>query len=325
MKQIHQEQIGKAVSAVKEIEEIANFYFVGCGGSMAFMKPAAYIFDCEINIPASVYNSGEFNTRLPYGLGSNSVVITCSHSGTTPETVEATKLAREKGAITISLTNEEGSPLWEAAEYPIHYDWGPGTDASDLNKGLLFGLVFHLLNNVAPNEKYNKGIKALDSLDSVIQKTKDSFSARVKDWGKSLKREELIYTMGSGASEGECYSFSICLLMEMQWIHSSYIHSGEYFHGPFEVTDFDVPFILVKGLGRTRSLDERGYNFCTKFSDKVYLIDAEEFDMEGIDQEVQEYYTPLLVGSVLRILADSLAYERGHSLSARRYMWQMEY
>lgn len=131
--------------------------------------------------------------------------------------------------------------------------------------------------------------------------------------------------MGSGASEGECYSFSICFLMEMQWVHSSYIHSGEYFHGPFEVTDFDVPFIIVKGLGRTRSLDERAYNFCTKYSEKIYLIDAEEFDMAGIDPEVQEYYTPLLVGSVLRILADALAYERGHSLSARRYMWQMEY
>ena len=80
----------------------------------------------------------------------------------------------------------------------------------------------------------------------------------------------------------------------MQWIHSNCIHSGEYFHGPFEVTDFDVPFVLVKGIGATRELDERAYNFCSKFSQKLAVIDEAEFDLTGIEPGVQEYVAPLL-------------------------------
>ena len=144
-------------------------------------------------------------------------------------------------------------------------------------------------------------------------------------WGKDYKRETVIYTMGSGANYGEMYSLAICLFMEMQWIHSNCIHSGEYFHGPFEVTDFDVPFVLVKGIGATRELDERAYNFCSKFSQKLAVIDEAEFDLTGIEPGVQEYVAPLLAGTVVREMIDSLAHERGHALSVRRYMWQMEY
>ena len=36
-------------------------------------------------------------------------------------------------------------------------------------------------------------------------------------------------------------------------------------------------------------------------------------------------YGLFLVGSVLRCMADAIAYERGHDLGVRRYMWKMEY
>ena len=90
----------------------------------------------------------------PKALNENSVVITCSHSGNTPETVKATEVAREKGAVTIALSHLVDSPLWKAAEYPIFYDWGKESDTSDLNKAVLYSLIFKILNTVNPDEKY---------------------------------------------------------------------------------------------------------------------------------------------------------------------------
>lgn len=325
MKQDHIQQIERAVEAVAGKKSINHFYFVACGGSQAFMMPAQYLFDKEVEIPAGVYTSNEFIHRAPKALGVDSVVITCSHSGNTPETVKATEVARKKGATTITLSNIVDSPLWKAAEYPIHYDWGQGTDASDLNKGVLYYLIFSILNVVKPDEKYKKGVESVAGLNDAIEKVKAQYADILKEWGEKYKREEIIYTMGSGANYGEAYSFAICLLMEMQWIHSNAIHSGEYFHGPFEVTDFDVPFIIINGLGATRPLDERAYNFCKKYSEKIMLVDEKEFDMSGIAEEVREYFAPLLAGAVLRSLADEFAYQRGHDLSVRRYMWRMEY
>ena len=82
---------------------------------------------------------------------------------------------------------------------------------------------------------------------------------------------------------------------------------------------------LLRVLEQLEKLDERAYNFCSKFSQKLAVIDEAEFDLTGIEPGVQEYVAPLLAGTVVREMIDSLAHERGHALSVRRYMWQMEY
>ena len=121
------------------------------------------------------------------------------------------------------------------------------------------------------------------------------------------------------------YSTALCWFMEMQWINSGVVHSGEYFHGPFEITDYDVPFLLVKSIGNTRYLDQRVEDFSIKFSDKVTIIDQKDFELEEVSPAIREYIAAILSGVVIRQLVEAIAFERGHSLAGRRYMWQMEY
>lgn len=320
----HAQQLKNAIDNVKATK-VKNFYFVACGGSMATLSPAQYIMDRETEIPSAIYSSNEFIHRSPKALDNGSVVILCSHSGNTPETVKAAEFAREKGALTIAFSNLVDSPLWSAAQFPIHYDWGKEAVASEHNNGMLYRLIFGILNTLNPCERYVRALESINNLQEVLTRNKTNTLEAAKEFGSRYKREELIYTMGSGACYGVAYSFAICLLMEMQWVNSSAIHSGEYFHGPFEITDYDVPFIIIKGLGETRPLDDRAHNFCQKFSKKIVLIDSETFDMEGIDKDVRSYFAPLVAGAVLRQYADALAEHRGHPLSVRRYMWKMEY
>ncbi|MCS7460581.1 SIS domain-containing protein [Paenibacillus doosanensis] len=325
MNQEHAHQLQVGIEAVKS-REISNFYFVACGGSLATLTPAQYILDREIEIPSAVYSSNEFILRAPKALGPTSVVISCSHSGTTPETVQATEFARSKGALTISLTHLADSPLWNAAEYKLHYDWGTDARAEDNNYGILYRLIFGILDALQPHEKYAGAIASVETgLHDAFERNKAMTLETAKAFGSQFKREPLIYTMASGINYSHAYSFAICLLQEMQWIHSSAIHAGEYFHGPFEITDYDVPFIIIKGIGETRPMDDRAHDFCRKYSDKIVLIDAETFDMEGISADVRNYFANLIAGVVLRQYAQYLSEFRGHPLSVRRYMWKMEY
>lgn len=321
----HNEQLNEAITAIKEKRDINHIYFVACGGSKALFGPAQYILDRELTIPSSIYSSNEFVHRQPKSFDEQSVVITCSHSGNTPETVRATELAREKGALTIALSNLKDSPLWEAAEYPIHYSHRQDEHPEENNNMILYSLVFGILNSLQPDERYERALNTIPKLPEIYEKNIKKYENAAKEFGRSMRREKLIYTMASGGCYDVAYSFSICLLMEMQWIHSSCIHSGEYFHGPFEVTDDDVPFIIIEGLDETRPLDERAYNFCKKFSQKITLIDAANFDMNEVDDDLLGYFAPLVVNAVLRPFADELAEQRGHMLSVRRYMWKMEY
>jgi len=113
--------------------------------------------------------------------------------------------------------------------------------------------------------------------------------------------------------------------MEMQWINSNCIHSGEYFHGPFEVTDYDIPFVITLGNGCTRHLDERALAFARKYSKRLFVIDENDFDLSAVDESLREYFAPIVETAVVRYMIDALAHDRGHDLSTRRYMWQMEY
>ncbi|MGX7164074.1 SIS domain-containing protein [Enterococcus massiliensis] len=324
MRKEHQNQIQRIIIGLKE-REIEQIYFVACGGSQALLMAGQYLFDKELSIPASVYTANEFIYDQPKRLNEKSMVISCSHSGTTPETINATKLARNMGAMTISLSNEEESPLWKAAEFPLHYDWGVEADVSDLNKGIFYGLLFSILNFFTKSDKWDSCLTALSNLNDLSTKAKEKYEVCAKNWGIASKRNKLIYTIGSGINFGEIYSTSACWFMEMQWIHSNAIHSGEYFHGPFEITDYDVPFILVKSIGKTRHLDQRVHDFIEKYTKSVLILDQKDFDLSTIDESAKEYIAAILSGIVIRQMVEELAFQRGHSLEVRRYMWQVNY
>ncbi|HIQ74521.1 MAG TPA: SIS domain-containing protein [Candidatus Cottocaccamicrobium excrementipullorum] len=325
MRKEHFDQISCAVEALKEKETVNAVYFVACGGSQAVLMAGQYIFDKETNVPSHVYTANEFVYDTPASLNEHSLVISCSHSGNTPETVEATRMAREKGAMTIALSNAEGSELWNAAEYPVHYDWGKEVSDSDKNKGILYGLLFSLLMVLQPKEKWDVCLKELEKLTELSLMAKEQYREQSLRWAKENKREKIIYTIGSGINYGEVYSTAMCWFMEMQWIHSGCIHSGDYFHGPFEVTDYDVPFLLVKSIGNTRFLDQRVENFSTKFSNKMLILDQQDLPLEGVAEEAKPYLAAILSGVVIREFVEAIAFERGHSLDVRRYMWQMKY
>lgn len=324
MKLEHQKQIQDIMDSIQK-RNVKNFFFVGCGGSKAALGPGDYFVDRELNIPTKVYTANEFIHLNPKTMDENSVVITRSHSGTTPETVAATKFAREKGAMTIAISMDMESPLCKEAEYIIHYNYKDGSDAIDGEIGTYWTFIFSLLNTLAPNEKYVRVLKELGNLQSLLDTNKKETFDKADTFGKVNKREKLIYTMASGVYFDQAYSFTSCLLMEMLWIHSNAIHSGEFFHGPFEITDFDVPFLMIMGEGASRPLDERALEFVQKFSNKVEVVDIKDLNYGGMSEDLKEYFGPAIAGAVLRQFADGLAEHTGHPLSVRRYMWKMEY
>ncbi|WP_026568231.1 SIS domain-containing protein [Bacillus sp. UNC41MFS5] len=319
------QQVQNVLDALKG-RTINHVYFVACGGSSAIMYPNKYIMDREaINLTSDVYSSNEFIHRNPRKLGENSLVVLCSMSGTTPETVKAATFAREKGALTVGFTNEPTSPLAQESEFVVKYEWGTDSIAFNTNLGLLYQLTAGVLNVVEGNDKFDKMINSLNNLQAVFEKAAQQYTSQAQQFGQQYKDEKVIYTMASGANYGIAYSYAICILMEMQWIHSNAVHSGEYFHGPFEIIDKDVPFIILLGLDETRPLDERALDFSKKYGEKLVVLDAKDLDLTGIDEELKGYIAPLVLNHVLRRYAEQLAEARNHPLSKRRYMWQVEY
>ncbi len=58
-------------------------------------------------------------------LGAQDVLVGVSASGRTPFVLGAVEAARERGALTLGIANNPGSPLLQAAEHPVLLDTGP--------------------------------------------------------------------------------------------------------------------------------------------------------------------------------------------------------
>lgn len=321
-------ELYQIISSIKEQQpEIKSVFFVGCGASKAELYPAKYFLEANAkNLRTSLYTANEFNYATPVSVDETSIVITCSLGGTTPETVTATSKAKELGAHVIAVTYEEGSAITKDANYVVYHGWAANYAAKMEKMTKVLGLAVEILNQFEGYEHYNKMQDGFSKIYDLIEKSVATVLPQAKAFADAYKGDEIIYVMSSGATHEVAYSFSICLLMEMQWINSGTFHDGEFFHGPFEIVDKDVPFLLLMNDGRTRDMDSRALDFLNRFDAKTTVVDAKDFGLGSeVAKEVVDYFNPVLISGVLRVYAEQLAIVRNHPLTKRRYMWKLEY
>ena len=307
--------------------KINKVYFVACGGSLAAFYPAKYFLEKESKTLARVgwYPANEFVHDIPSAIDSQSLVIICSHQGTTPETIQAGRVAKTAGAEVMVFTYVPDSEITTISPYVTTYSWGEQQIYSEKKeaKGLLFAM--ELLHHLENWQNYKAAKNAFKLYDQLVISAKNMCESAAEDFAKACKNEHVIYTTGCAASWGSACMESICILMEMQWINSSAIHSGEFFHGPLEITDKNVPFLLFMGDGPCRELDERLLDFLERYTEKIYKLDARTLGIGKIEESVREYFCPLLLNAVVDVYNHKLAETRQHPLSMRRYMWKVKY
>ncbi len=309
-----------------DFPDISEVFLVACGGSLVDLYSAKYFLAGESRkLRTDLITANEFVHSTPRVLGKRSVVIICSHSGKTPELVEGTRVAQNAGALTITLTNNVSSEIAKHATINIIYDWGEDSLVQDNPMAIALALCLEILHYTEEYAHYKDFHEALIDINDIVSSACQQVGDRVQLFAKTYEKENMFYILSSGASYGHAYGFAICSLMEMQWLNASSIHSGEFFHGPFEVTDKDTNFIVLVNEGRTRPLDIRVLSFLDNYAGKYEVVDARELGMGNLPKTVVDFFNPILFYSVLSEYRQALANIRNHPLETRRYMGKVKY
>ncbi len=307
--------------------EIKSLLFVGCGASMSELFPAKYFMDRNAKtLRSSIHTANEFNYSTPASCDETAIVVTCSLSGSTPETVAASKKAMDLGATVVSVTIDPNSKLAANSEYQIIHGFYANYAAKMEKMGNVLAFACEVLNTYEGYADYDAMQAGFTKIYDLIENAVQTLLPRAKAFADSYADVSPIYVLGSGAAQMSAYSFSMFLLMEMQWIPASSFNSGEFFHGPFELVDKDVPYLLLMSDGPTRPMDSRVLTFLQRFDAKVTVVDAKDYGLSSIiDKSVVEFFNPMLITGILRVYAEQLALVRNHPLTMRRYMWKLEY
>ena len=320
------ETIGR-IKTMLESRPFDSVYFVACGGSRATMNPGKYILERETDkVTVDIYTANEFVHTPPKRFTQNSVIVLNSYSGTTAETVEACRIAKEKGARTIAFSMFPDKAIGIADEVVFYEDEPSNPPPIFLTIfPAVYQVVFTILDVLEGTELTPVIQHAMEQLDDIYAKERAKRAEELRAFADKYYNEPIFYTTGAGMDYQMCYIMTVCILLEAQWIHSAAFHAGEFFHGPFEVVDENTPYFCVLGLDETRPLEERALEFLLRYSKKVFAIDARDFDMSAIDERVRKYVAPVILNRVMQMYGEALATRRAHPLQIRRYMGKVKY
>ena len=240
------------------------------------------------------------------------------------------------GEIMLRLTPPDYEKIRTATSFEARYG---GSEANVALSLANLGVDASFFTVVPGNSLGKSAVRMLRSndvnCDSVVYSTEeetpvsythlDVYKRQAIRFAEEHKDDKVLHVMATGANYNVAYTTTTCILMECQWIHSNPIHSGEFFHGPFEVVDKEVPFLVLVGVGREREMDERAVDFLKKYGKRITVLDGKEFGIDILGPTVAEYLSPLVFTGVLSRYSHRLADARNHSVYVRRYMWHVPY
>lgn len=304
---------------------VDSLVLAGVGGTISIMMPLEYFAKKRTDLPVYVESAAElvFGTRKT--IGQKSLVVLYSDSGTTQETVAAAKYCKENGIPTIGVSCTEGKELQEALAYPIV---SPEADyySCDGDYMRLFLIVAAFLHKNGDFPDYEEFMENLAKLPVAMADTKEQVDEEAKEYTKKIKDEPYHMLVGAGNVWGPTYCFAMCILEEMQWIHTKSIQSPEFFHGTLELLEEDTSVMIFKGEDETRALTERVERFVPRISKKMKVFDTKNYGQNaGIAEKYRADFSPAIIEGVIGRLTAHLEDATGHDLNIRRYYKVMDY
>lgn len=240
------EESGMTMEMLKNYNRI---YIVACGTAMHAGLIGKYVIEKLARIEVTVDIASEFRYRNPL-ITDKDLVILISQSGETADTLAALKLAKEKGAATMSIVNVKGSSIARESDIVIYTHAGPeisvaSTKAYAVQLSVMYLLAFELAyaKGAMTKEECMRLTKELQNVPDKIQdilvlKERCQFIA-----SRLVNAESLLY-IGRGLDYALSMEGSL-KLKEISYIHSESYAAGELKHGTISLVTEDMPVIAV--------------------------------------------------------------------------------
>lgn len=304
------------------MKSINRIQIVACGTAYHAGMVGKYYFEKFARISVETEAASEYRYKNPI-VDENTLLIVISQSGETADTLAAIRLAKERGAWVLAVTNVVGSSIAREADDVIYTNAGPeiavaSTKAYVTQVGCMMLLASFLgnLNGKMKKEDAARICHGLMMTPGLIEKaleTKDVIKAFAD---KNYKIYDLFY-MGRGVDLYTSMEGSL-KLKEISYIHSEAYAAGELKHGPIALIEDGTIVVAVctqenvfeKMLSNIKEVKARGAHVLAIVQeghediasevDEVWVIPAMDDDITAI---------PTIV--YLQLLAYYLAVARG--------------
>lgn len=231
------------------LRSLRHLTIVGCGSAWHVGMAAQYVIEDLSRVPVRVELASEFRYRNPI-IDKDSLVIIISQSGETADSLEALRLAREKGVKTLAIVNVVGSSIAREADYVFYTVAGPEISvattkaySAQLAAVYCFAVELSRVKGTISTQEYEDYISELLSLPEKIEKTLED-KERIQWFASKYASARDVFFIGRGLDYAICLEGSL-KLKEITYIHSEAYAAGELKHGTISLIEKDI---LVVGV-----------------------------------------------------------------------------
>ncbi len=230
--------------------ELRRVIIVACGTSYHAGLVGRYAIEHWARVPVEMDVASEFRYRDPV-IGPEDLVIGITQSGETADTLAAMRLARERGAHVVALTNVQGSQATRDADSVLATRAGleigvaaTKTFTSQVAAMYLLGLWLAQARGTLPSERMAELITEMKALPHKIEETLAATEEQVRAIARSHYEGRFFLYLGRHVGLPVCLEGAL-KMKEITYIPSDAYAAGEMKHGPIALLDESTPVVCV--------------------------------------------------------------------------------
>ncbi|XP_072258924.1 glutamine--fructose-6-phosphate aminotransferase [isomerizing] 1-like [Pyxicephalus adspersus] len=320
--------LGGLKDHLKEIQRCRRLILIACGTSYHAGVATRQILEELTELPVMVELASDFLDRNT-PVFRDDVCFFISQSGETADTLLALRYCKERGALTVGITNTVGSSISRETDCGVHINAGPeiGVASTKAYTSQFVALVMFALmvcdDRISMQDRRKEIINGLKILPDNIKEVL-SLDDEIQKLAAELYQQKSVLIMGRG------YHYATCLegalkIKEITYMHSEGILAGELKHGPLALVDKLMPVIMI-------IMRDHAYTKCQNALQQVVarqgrpVVICDKEDTETINTIKRTIKVPHTVDCLqgilsvipLQLLAFHLAVLRGYDVDCPR-------
>jgi glucosamine--fructose-6-phosphate aminotransferase (isomerizing) len=302
---------------------------LGMGTSRHAAMVGEYLIEDWAGLPARSQDASEFRYRRPT-FGSKTLAVVLTQSGETADTLVGLHRAKERGALTVAVTNVFASSAARDADGAIYLHSGPEisvastkTLAAHMISLSLLALRFATVNGRVSLERRHELVAALRALPDQIEE----LVGREQEIAKLAKRysryRNFLY-FGRGLSYPVALEGAL-KLKEISYLHAEGTTGGELKHGPIALLNEEFPVVAICTASATKDkMVSNVHEIAARNAPVLALVTKGDHSLDGIAADVfempeaEEAVGAILNTVMLQLFAYHVAVELGQDVDQPR-------
>jgi glucosamine--fructose-6-phosphate aminotransferase (isomerizing) len=243
-------QIGDVGLSDDDLRRLRRVVVVACGTSYHAGLVGRYAIEQWARLPVEMDIASEYRYRDPV-VGPDDLVIGITQSGETADTLAAMRLARQRGARVLAVTNIMGSQATRDADGVLFTRAGLEIGVAATKTFVAQVAAMHLLalqaahaRDTLPPERIADLTAQLERVPGQIEEVLETVEPAVTGVAERFKDANFFLYLGRNVGLPVCLEGAL-KLKEISYIPTDAYAAGEMKHGPIALLDERTPVVCV--------------------------------------------------------------------------------